>query len=249
LPTALPALAGAKDAAARVFALADRLGMEEPEQAEALPDEAFVLHCRLPKVEGRLAEAVSLTLREGEAMALLGLSGSGKSSVVQWITRMMPLPKGAVLMRGDISAERMTAHTWRQQFAVLEQRPYLFCGTIRDNLLIASPHSDDASLLGICRIAHFPAGEFADGLDTAVGEHGATLSGGQQRRLALARTLLVDAPCLVLDEPTEGLDARLAQQVMADVLARAAAKRQAVLVISHQGELQRQFERRIVIGT
>jgi ATP-binding cassette subfamily C protein CydCD len=112
----------------------------------------------------------------------------------------------------------------------------VFASTIRENLLLARPGSDDAELWGALRRAHLAdwVATLPDGLDTFVGEEGDELSGGQRQRLVLARALLADAPVLVLDEPTAHLDAPTAQAVVDDVLD--ASRGKAVLLITHRPE-------------
>ncbi|MDM0046110.1 ATP-binding cassette domain-containing protein [Variovorax dokdonensis] len=145
--------------------------------------------------------AVDLQVHVGERVALIGASGSGKSTLLNAIAGELKPSLG--------SAQALPA-SW------LTQRTELFSDSLRDNLLLAAPASDDARLWSALESAGL-AGQvcaMADGLDTPLGEGGLGLSGGQSRRLALARLLLRDSPLWLLDEPTEGMDTRAAHDVL-----------------------------------
>jgi ATP-binding cassette subfamily C protein CydC len=126
--------------------------------------------------------------------------------------------------------------TVRQQVAVVSQQTHLFAGSIRENLLLARPEASQAELERACQASEIHAfiSTLPDGYDTEVGEAGVALSGGQARRLAIARALLKEAPILVLDEPTEGLDRPTARALL-DTLHRLMAGR-SVLLITHRPE-------------
>jgi len=122
----------------------------------------------------------------------------------------------------------------RARLAIVEQTPYLFDASLRDNLRIAAPDADDAALRRVLAVAQLDEflRELPNGLDTWVGANGVNLSGGEARRLAIARALLVDAPVLVLDEPSEGLDA-LTTAALYKALALETQDR-SVLLITHR---------------
>lgn len=240
LPTALHTLPAARAASTRLFALTDR---PLPISGTLnLPKNSFQLHCTLPPQLPRLTQAVGFTLSEGETLAITGPSGVGKSSVIALLTGLLPHQGGSITLMGQ-ALHDTAPNLWRAAFAVAEQQPYCFSGTVRDNLRLALPTASDSTLRKACALAHF-----SHPLDHVIGEHGLRLSGGERRRLALARALLKPAPCLILDEPTEGLDEALAHDVMQAILAHAAATHQAVLAITHQPQLLPLFNRHLTLG-
>ncbi|TSD86882.1 thiol reductant ABC exporter subunit CydC [Mycobacterium sp. KBS0706] len=181
---------------------------------------------------------IDLELPEGQRIALVGPSGSGKSTLTALILRFRDPDAGSVTL-GGVDVRRLAqAEIWRR-IAYLSQRSQIFAGTIRDNLLIGDPEAGDDRLAAAVEAAGLSAWaeSLPRGLDTWVGEAGVQVSGGQARRIALARCILKDAPILVLDEPTEGLDADTEAQVI-DALERLTAGR-TTLVITHRPALLR----------
>ncbi|GBR37676.1 transport ATP-binding protein CydD [Neoasaia chiangmaiensis NBRC 101099] len=151
---------------------------------------------------------MTLTIRCGERVALLGPSGSGKSSLAALLLKVVTPDSGSIVFAGDDIAG-LDTDQWRKRIAWLSQSTHLFDDTIRNNLLLVRPEATDEALwhaLDQARIGDFVRA-LPDGLDAWIGEGGSRLSGGQGRRIALARTLLSDAPILILDEPATGLDA------------------------------------------
>lgn len=244
LPASLQSLPGARIAAERIFTLTDRA------VADARPGmpaaEGFTLSCSLPASPPLHAD-VHFSLSAGETLAIRGASGIGKTSFVHRVTGLWPVMEGEITLN-SVSITQVAGDSWRQHFSVAEQRPYIFAGTIRSNLRLGDRNADDAALAEACAIAGFTLTDFTEGLDTAIGEHGSTLSGGQRRRLALARALLREAPCLILDEPTEALDDVLAEQVITRILAHAGARRQAVILITHDARIARSCARELTIA-
>lgn len=161
-------------------------------------------------------EGFTLDIAAGSRVALLGPSGAGKSTVAALALRVVAPQSGRVLLGGtDIAS--LAAADLRSQIAWMSQDTHLFDDTLRANLALVRPDADDAALwqaLESARLAEFVQG-LPDQLDTWIGEGGARLSGGQRRRLALARTLLSPAPLLLLDEPCAGLDAETEREFFA----------------------------------
>jgi thiol reductant ABC exporter CydC subunit len=178
---------------------------------------------------------VDLDLLPGQKVALIGASGSGKTTVTRLLLRFLDPEHGRVTIAGRDLREYAQADV-RRQFAIAGQEAYVFDSTIRENLRLARPDATDDELWAVLRLARLDTwvASLPSGLDAPVGEEGARLSGGQRQRLTLARALLTDAPVLVLDEPTAHLDPETAEAVMGDVLA--AADGRTVLLITHRPE-------------
>ncbi|QTD97426.1 ABC transporter ATP-binding protein [Streptomyces cyanogenus] len=175
---------------------------------------------------------VSFHVAPGETLALVGASGAGKSTVAKLQLRFYDPDRGAVRLDGtDLRHLRLS--DVRESVAVVLQETLVFHGTVRDNIAYGRPGATDADIVAAARAAD--AHEFIellpDGYDTLVGQRGRTLSGGQCQRLAIARAMIRDAPVLLLDEPTAGLDVRSGRRIM-DPLRRLMAGRTTV-VISH----------------
>jgi len=151
--------------------------------------------------------SVSFTAEGGATTALVGPSGAGKSTVISLIPRFYDPREGEILIDGQDIAH-ITKKSLRQQLAYVSQQPYLFEGTIRDNIRYGRPEATDAEVEEAARLAY--AHDFIcaqpQGYETPVGENGVTLSGGQRQRLSIARALVRNAPILLLDEATSALD-------------------------------------------
>lgn len=176
---------------------------------------------------------VSFDLHAGARIAVIGASGAGKSSLANVLLRFWDYQRGSIRL-GGAELRACTGEAIRARIAVVSQDTYLFNATIRDNLLIARPDADQAAIEAACRHAQlhdFIAG-LPHGYDTEIGEAGIGLSGGQARRLAIARALMLDAPILLLDEPTEGLDA-LTEHALLGAIMRLMQGR-SVLLITHR---------------
>ena len=178
-------------------------------------------------------DRVTLTIPSGQTLALVGASGSGKSTLAQLLLGFIQ-PSGGDLLVNGIPLSTLPIDSWRAQVAWVPQQPYIFQGSIADNLRIARPAASPADMRRAAEQAHLL--EWIDslphGLDTPVGEGGALLSGGQAQRLALARAFLRDSPLLVLDEPTAHLD--VAQEQLLQESSRRLCQGRTVLVIAHR---------------
>ncbi|KFC67712.1 Lipid A export ATP-binding/permease protein MsbA [Devosia sp. LC5] len=157
---------------------------------------------------------LSFTVGRGETVALVGASGSGKSTTLSLLQRFYDVKSGAILVDGiDIRQVRLSE--LRQRFAYVEQEPTIFAGTIADNIRFGKPDASDAEVISAATAAlvHDFVTDLPLGYDTIVGERGVMLSGGQKQRLAIARAILKNAPILLLDEATSALDAQSEQLV------------------------------------
>ncbi len=160
-----------------------------------------------------------LRLEPGRRVALVGPSGAGKTTVANLMLRFLDPEEGRVTIGGR-DVRELRQHDVRRTFALAGQDAHVFNSTIRANLSLARPGASDEELedaLDRARIGAWVA-SLPEGLDTLVGEEGATLSGGQHQRLTIARALLSDAPVLVLDEPTAHLDTETAEALVRDLL-------------------------------
>ena len=236
-------------AARRLFELIDaRPQADEPAHPASPPDISARLGLSISELGFRYAadqrwilDGFSLHVPTGRSVGIAGPTGVGKSTLVGLLLRFRDCEKGRIAVFDDAGStwelSKLRGDDARQLFAVMEQSPHLFHASLRENLVLALPddrQGDDALLLDALKtaqLADFVAG-LPQGLETTVGETGRELSGGEARRVALARTLLKDAPIYVLDEPTEGLD-----EETADALMKAVARRlrgRTLIVISHR---------------
>ncbi|WFU09068.1 ABC transporter ATP-binding protein [Rhizobium sp. CB3090] len=176
---------------------------------------------------------VSFVAEGGETTALVGPSGAGKSTVINLIPRFYDPKAGSIFIDGQDIAH-VTKQSLREQLAYVSQQPYLFEGTIRDNIRYGRPEATDAEIEEAARLAY--AHDFIQaqpqGYDTPVGENGVTLSGGQRQRLSIARALVRNAPILLLDEATSALDTE-SEAAVQKALDEAMSGR-TVVVIAHR---------------
>ncbi|MGW2766909.1 ABC transporter ATP-binding protein [Streptomyces sp. NPDC001275] len=187
---------------------------------------------RYPGASSWALSDVSFHVASGETLALVGASGAGKSTVAKLQLRFYDPDRGAVLLDGT-DLRDLSLSAVRENVAVLLQETLVFHGTVRENIAYGLPDATDADVVAAARAAdaHEFIERLPEGYDTLVGQRGRTLSGGQCQRLAIARAMIRDAPVLLLDEPTTGLDVRSGRRIM-DLLRRLMAGRTTV-VISH----------------
>lgn len=175
---------------------------------------------RYPGTDHDAVHDVTLHAKPGDVIAFVGLSGAGKSSIVQMIPRFWNPTKGKILLDGhDITS--LTLESLRRHIAVVTQDVILFDGTIRDNIVYGTPEATDAEIthaIEAAALTDFIA-SLPQGLDTPVGEAGGRLSGGQKQRISIARALLKNAPILILDEATSALDSESEAKIK-DALSR-----------------------------
>ncbi len=187
---------------------------------------------RWPGARQSVLQDVSLNILPGQRIVVTGDSGAGKSSLLALLLRLCD-PEVGTVRYGDIDLRHLEQTDWHQQIAWLPQEAPVFAGRVRDNLLLGAPDADDTRLWQVLTQVRLDAlvRGLPGQLDAWIGEHGRTLSAGQARRIALARALLRDAPLLLLDEPTEGLDVDTAQALLVDIAQ--ATEGRTVIVITH----------------
>lgn len=239
LPLAFAAFGETAAAARRLFEIADATpAVIAPDPARARRPERFDLifsdvGMRYGPDSGWVLQNFSLSLMEGESVGLVGPSGSGKSTILALVQRFREFQHGEIVI-GGVSVRDIEDTTLRETIAVVAQRTHLFNASIRDNLRFAKPDASDDELREALKLAGLEdeIARFPDGLDTLAGEIGIFLSGGQARRIAIARAFLRDARILLLDEPTEGLDADSEARVL-EALSRLMAGK-TTLFVSHR---------------
>jgi len=238
LPLAFQSLGQVVTAARRIFAIADTepaiapLTTPAPEPLDATLELRGV-GLRYADDAAYALDGLTLTVRPGQKIGIVGATGAGKTTLINLLLRFHEYQDGEARFGGhDLRAydsEAMAKH-----LTVISQRSYLFHTTIRDNLLLAKSRATEAEMwaaLEVAQLADFVRAQ-PRGLDTLVGEGGAKLSGGQARRVALARAVLKDSPWLVLDEPTEGLDSATEADFLAALTPLLAGR--TVLYITHR---------------
>ncbi len=199
-----------------------------------------------PGVERPAIERLSLQLAPNETVALIGRSGSGKTTVTNLLLRTLEPQSGEILFDG-VPEKELSLEWIRRQIALVPQDPFLFYGTIADNLRIARPDATEAELVAACQAAELYDFIRAtpDGFDTRVGDQGMALSGGQAQRLAIARALLKDAPIVILDEPTSQIDVET-EALLNRALERL-TRNKTVLLIAHRLSTIEQADRIVVM--
>jgi ABC-type transport system involved in cytochrome bd biosynthesis fused ATPase/permease subunit len=176
-------------------------------------------------------DGVGLSLAPGRRVALVGPSGAGKSTLLAALMRLVEYESGVITL-GGVDIRALPPEAVRERVTGLTQDPYVFRATLRDNLRLAAPDADDATLRAAVERARLGAWVERIGWDAELGEDARTVSGGQLQRLALARALLYDPGVLLLDEPTEALDEPTADALMADLLA--ATEGRTTLLVTHR---------------
>jgi ATP-binding cassette subfamily C protein CydC len=174
----------------------------------------------------------NLVVPQGSCVALTGPSGCGKSTLMEILLRFRPYC-GSVTVGGKEICD-LAGDDLRRLIAVLPQRPHLFNASVRENIMLGKRHATPEELAGVLEDTALSPwlGTLPRGVDTEVGEGGSAVSGGEARRIALARALLKDVPLLLLDEPTEGLDASTERDVVARLAGRIAGR--TVLLVTHR---------------
>ncbi|MFJ3383253.1 MULTISPECIES: thiol reductant ABC exporter subunit CydC [unclassified Curtobacterium] len=187
---------------------------------------------RWPGAAVPAVDDVSFSLRPGEVVVIEGPSGAGKSTLVDALVRFVEY-EGSYTLDG-VEARSVHPDAVRARVGLIEQDPFVFDQSIRQNLLFARESATDEELLAVlARVGLGPWVTRRGGLDAGVGERGALVSGGQAHRLALARALLHAFPVLVLDEPTADIDPDLGESVLRDLVDTARAAGNTVVVVSH----------------
>jgi ATP-binding cassette subfamily B protein/subfamily B ATP-binding cassette protein MsbA len=189
---------------------------------------------------------VSLRAEPGEMVALVGPTGAGKSTLVNLLPAFYDITSGRVTIDGQDISE-MTLHALRAQIAIVSQEPFLFNGTVRENIGYGALDASDEALKAAARAAncHEFISRLPDGYDTRVGERGVKLSVGEKQRVSIARALLKNAPILILDEATASVDT-VTERLIQEALERLMAGRTS-FVIAHRLSTIRQADQILVL--
>src|SRR5688572_4387964 len=189
------------------------------------------VHFEYPsRVEMPVLRGINMDIKPGEKIALVGQSGSGKSTIASLLMRLYPTQRGKITLDG-IDINEMDLSSYRSVFALVPQEVLLFGGTIRENILYGRPEATEDELLEAARISNSLEfiQSFPDGFQTIVGERGIKLSGGQRQRIAIARAVLRNPDILLLDEATSSLDAE-SEKVVQEALDRLLEGRTAIII-------------------
>jgi ATP-binding cassette, subfamily B, multidrug efflux pump len=217
---AAPAIAQSAASAERVYEVVDAK-VEISDRPDAIPFHTCAGRITFENVSFRYPGATSETLKEvsfetkpNELIAVLGMTGSGKSTIMNLIPRFYDVTKGAVRIDGR-DVRSFTLKSLRAKIGIVFQETTLFSGTIRENIAYAKPNATLEQVIEVAKTAqmHDFISSLPDGYETIVGERGVGLSGGQKQRIAIARTLLTDYSILILDDSTSAVDAKTAAQI------------------------------------
>jgi ABC-type multidrug transport system fused ATPase/permease subunit/CHAD domain-containing protein len=245
----LPSFTQGAASAERIAAILDQ-PREHVGSARGLPErvtgELDLRDVGLDYGRGPVLNGLDLTIHAGERIALLGDNGAGKSTTLSLIGGLYRPTSGQVLLDG-FSVPDVPEHWLHQQVAMVLQDTFLFSGTLADNLRHGRPEASDAEVARVAEAALVTefADQLPDGLNTTIAAGGVGLSGGQRQRVGIARALLVDAPVVLLDEPTAGLDVT-AEELVVQALTRLVEGR-TVIMTTHQPTLTRLATRTVYL--
>ena len=252
LPTAFQYLGRSREAGSRLMEIVTlEPAVHYPQQSSLVPKQygltyenvSFRYHEHAPFI----LDDLNFQIKAGSRVALLGATGSGKSTIVNLMARFWAPTSGRICI-DSVDTGELTETDLRRSVSVVSQQAHIFSTSLRDNLLMACTDRTEADLIEALEAAQLRqfVDSLPDGLDTWVGEAGKMLSGGQARRLAVARAFVHDAPIWVLDEPTEGLDRATERRLIQAILERTEGK--TLVFITHRMSSIHLMDQSILIG-
>lgn len=235
-----------RQAAGRIDALGDAASPPRREAIRQVPNFNIIvrdLRFRYPGAVDPVVTGIDLDVAQGEHVLVQGASGAGKTTLGKLLAGILCPGSGAVSM-GGVDLRRLDETFLRGRVGFLSQTPMLFNDTLSANLLLGAPSASDEDLIGVLGVVGLSAflDELPGGLESWVGEHGRSVSGGEARRLALARLLLADFRVLILDEPMAGVDGETASAISARLTPLLAGR--SVIVLSHDPLVLPEYDRR-----
>jgi ATP-binding cassette subfamily B protein len=203
---------------------------------------------RYPGGETDVLSNVSFEVAAGETVAIVGTTGSGKTSLVHLLPRFYDVTSGKVKIDGH-DVRDVTLSSLRGQLAIVLQEPLLFGGSVADNIAYGNPSATREAVEAAARAAqaHDFISELADGYDTVIGERGVGLSGGQRQRIAIARALLVAPRLIILDDSTSAIDAKTESAIQTSLDRMMREAHRTCLVIAHRFSTVRDADRILVL--
>ncbi len=238
------------NAAGRIFEILDLPLVSDGEDNQVLSSDFHIsfqnVGLTYQQGETPALNGINLSLKFGEKIALVGPSGAGKTSIAALLLRFIEPSAGEIFVN-EVLLETISQQNWRKQIAYIPQSPYLFAGSIVENIHFGRPSATIEEVKSAAQQAS--AHEFIlnlpDGYDTLLGEAGTRLSGGQAQRIAIARAFLKDAPLLIMDEATSGLD--LESEHIIQLALKRLMKGRTALIIAHRLSTVRQADRILVL--
>ncbi len=246
-------LSAAKPSGDRVFEILDHeIKIENPPQAVPFPSSPISVRFKDVSFAYETRPAIisnfNLELPEGKVTALVGRTGAGKSTVANLLLRYYDVGEGSVLIN-RLDVRKIDLTSLRSSIGLVAQEPFLFDGTIRDNLLLAKASASEEELWQVLRGAHVHGfvTSLPDRLDTMIGERGIRLSLGEKQRIAIARALLKNPPLVILDEATSSVDSATESKIQ-EALENLTSNR-TVLIIAHRLSTVRKADNIVVLGS
>ena len=219
---------------------------DAPDAKPFVPGDIVFEHVTFRYEEQEVLKDLSFTIRQGETFAILGGTGSGKSTMVQLLDRLYDVESGRITI-GGVDIREISRPELRRKIGFVLQEPFLFSQTIRENICAARPEATQEEMRAAAKIACVDEAisAFPEGYDTVVGERGVTLSGGQKQRVAIARMLLQNAPVMIFDDSLSAVDAETDAKIRTAL--RETLRDATVLLISHRIPTLMQADRILVL--